>query len=233
MRIQKLKNFKLKDFVLISSLPDMGRVGGLVSDHISKNLETELAGKITIMDKPWVNQKNRIIDNPKDEYSVFVDEKNSVVVFTGDNQPQEATTVLDLSKNVISMVQEFGEIKLVISSGGYMPQNQEIQDNVYGIATDRKTSDILKRNGIKTLDSQVNSITWFNGLILGKAKKLGIPGIGLFGEISESNTPQYKAAVNVIRKIQEITGIKINTSGLSKKIIKKPEEKKTHSPGIG
>ena len=41
MKIEKIEDFSLKDITLISSLPDMGRVGGLVTQHLSKKLSSK------------------------------------------------------------------------------------------------------------------------------------------------------------------------------------------------
>ncbi|MDX1596298.1 MAG: PAC2 family protein [Nitrosopumilaceae archaeon] len=233
MKIQKNKSLLLKDITVIAALPDMGRVGGLVTQHISKNLPMELAYKITVMDKPWINQKDGIITTPIDEYSIFVNKENSIVVVTGNNQPQEPKTVFELTSNVISCIKEMGNITRIISAGGYLPQNSDEGNNVYGIVTNEELIATLKKNDIKILGSEVNSITWFNGLILGKAKNLGIDGIGLFGEILDANTPQFQAASNVVKKIVKITNVEIPTKELEDKIPKEPPKKEPRRPGIG
>ncbi len=233
MKIEKKQDFKLNDITMISSLPDMGRVGGIVTQHISKHLPMELAYKIIIADKPWINQKNGVINLPKDEYSIFVNKENSLVVFTGNNQPQEPKTVFELTDKVISSIQEIGNIKLVISSGGYLPQEGENGNSVYGIVTDESLKTQLQQNDVKILGNEVNSITWFNGLVLGKAKSLKIDGIGLFGEIVDTDTPQFQAARNVIKKIEKLTGIKIDTKELEEKIPKESKSKEPRRPGIG
>ena len=38
MKVNKIQDFKLKDIILISSLPDMGKVGGLVTQHLNKKI---------------------------------------------------------------------------------------------------------------------------------------------------------------------------------------------------
>jgi len=233
MKIEKKQDIRLKDITVIGSLPDMGRVGGIVTQHISKQLPMELAYKIIISDKPWINQKNGVIDLPKDEYSIFVNKENSLVVFTGNNQPQEPKTVFELTDKVISCIQEIGNIKLVVSSGGYLPQEGENGEGVFGIATDEKLKKQLEQNDVKILGNEVNSITWFNGLVLGKAKSLKIDGLGLFGEITDTDTPQFQAARNVIKKIEKLTGIRIDIKELEEKIPKEPKSKEPRRPGIG
>ncbi len=223
---------KIEEIILISSLPDMGRVGGLVTEHIAKNTGAKDAAKIQLSDKPWINQKDGLIEVPFDEYKILVDEKNSLVIFTGENQPQEPNMVIDLVNFVIETVQKWGKIKMIVSTGGYLPMEKTDGIGVYGIATDQKILDMLKENGIKILPNDVRSITWFNGLVLGAAKEKQIDGIGLFGEIFDAEAPQHKAAINIINKIEKILKIKIDTAELLVKAAEKPAETKKDSPGI-
>lgn len=233
MRLEKIKNFSLKDVVLISSLPDMGKVGGLVSQFLSKTLGTKVAAKIILSDKPWVNQKEGLIFLPTDEYQFVVDEKNSIVIFTGDNQPQEAKTVIEMTDLVFSTVSEMGNLKMIISTGGYFPIEPKNGNGVYGVATNEKSLKLLNSFNVFPLSSEVSSITWFNGLILGKAKENNVDGVGLFGEIEETDLPQYSAAVNILKILEKILKIKLETKELEEKIIPPSQESKEQRPGIG
>lgn len=233
MKIKRTRDVSLNsDIVLISSLPDMGKVGGLVSKHLTGALCTTEYAKITIHDKPWVSQKSGIIDYQADEYGIFVNEKTGIVVFTGNGQPQDSSTVIELASTVLQTVQSIGHIRLVISAGGYLPNDQDSTD-VFGIATDDKSLDMLKSYGVGVLDRQISSITWFNGLILGQAKNAGISGVGLFGKIEDSDTPQYGAASNIVTKIADMLGTSIDTTELDCKIVKHAVVEEKTSPGIG
>lgn len=233
MDIKHVKSTKLDDFTLISSLPDMGRVGGLVSQHIAKKLGTDIVTRITISDKPWIDQSDGIITIPCDEYRLSVDQKNRIVVFEGSTQPQEPPAVIELTNAVFAEAQKIGRISKIITAGGYMPVQQGRGDRVFGVATTQQALDEMQSRQIAPLASDVASITWFNGLILGKAKEAGIDGIGLFGEIADANTPQYETASRITQKIQQIVGVSIGTSELDEKIAGPVVETKTENPGIG
>lgn len=233
MKIKKIHEYKLKDIILISSLPDMGKVGGLVTQHISKKLQTKKAAQMFLSDKPWVNIKDGLVNLPTDEYFLAVDEKNSIVIFTGENQPQEPRTVFEIANKVLDNVSKMGNIKMVISAGGYMPSEIGKGDTVYGVATNSASMNLLKSNNVKPLSSEVKSITWFNGIILGNSKSRNIDGIGLFGEIVDTETPQYKAASNILKVIGNMLKIKIDTKELDDKVIKQPIEINKEGPGIG
>ena len=233
MEIKNIQEYQLKDIVLISSLPDMGKVGGLVTQHLSKKLEAKKAAQLFLADKPWVNIKDGIVNLPTDEYFLAVDEKNSVVIFTGQNQPQEPGTVFKIANTVLETVSKMGNIKMVISAGGYLPTEIGKGDTVYGVATNTNSMKILKENNVKSLAAEVKSITWFNGVILGISKNKNIDAIGLFGEIVDTESPQYKAARNILRVIEKILKIKIDTKELDDKVVDQPVEIKKEGPGIG
>jgi len=233
LEIKSIQEYKLKDIILISSLPDMGKVGGLVTQHISKKLSAKKAAQLFLADKPWVNIKEGLVNLPTDEYFLSVDEKNSIVIFTGENQPQEPGTVFKIANKVLETVSQMGNIKMVISAGGYLPSEIGKGDTVYGVSTNSKSMDLLKENNVKPLSSEVKSITWFNGVILGISKDKKIDGVGLFGEIVDTESPQYKAASNILKVIGKILKIEIDTKELDDKVIEQPVEIKKDGPGIG
>jgi proteasome assembly chaperone (PAC2) family protein len=233
MEIKNIHDYKLKDIVLISSLPDMGKVGGLVTQHIIKKLDAKKAAQIFLADKPWVNLKEGLVNLPTDEYFLAVDEKNSIVIFTGENQPQEPGTVFKIANKVLDTVTQMGNIKMVISAGGYLPSEVDKGDAVFGVATNSSSMDLLKSNDVKPLASEVKSITWFNGVILGISKSKNIDGIGLFGEIVDAESPQYEAASNILKVIGKILKIEIGTKELDEKVVEQPTEINKDSPGIG
>jgi len=233
MEIKNIHDYKLKDIILISSLPDMGKVGGLVTQHIIKKLGAKKAAQIFLADRPWVNLKEGLVNLPTDEYFLAVDEKNSIVIFTGENQPQEPGTVFKIANKVLDSVTQMGNIKMVISAGGYLPSESGKGDAVFGVATNSSSMDLLKSHNVKPLASEVKSITWFNGVILGISKSKNIDGVGLFGEIVDAESPQYKAASNILKVIGKILKIEIGTKELDDKVVERPAEINKDSPGIG
>jgi len=233
MEIKNIHDYKLKDIILISSLPDMGKVGGIVTQHIIKKLGAKKAAQIFLTDKPWVNLKEGLVSLPTDEYFLAVDEKNSIVIFTGENQPQEPGTVFKIANKVLDTVNQMGNIKMVISAGGYLPSEVGKGDAVFGVATNSSSMDLLKSNNVKPLASEVKSITWFNGVILGISKSKNIDGVGLFGEIVDAESPQYKAASNILKVIGKILKIEIETKELDDKVVEQPVEINKDGPGIG
>ena len=84
MKIEIKKEIKVDGFKVFASLPDMGRVGGLVSAYLAKNLENQLVGEIISNDKPWVLYSDGIVRSSADVYNIYYCESNKLLIFTGE-----------------------------------------------------------------------------------------------------------------------------------------------------
>lgn len=66
------------------------------------------------------------------------------------------------------------------------------------------------------MGQEINIMTWFNGLVLGLTADRNIDAIGLFGEISETSTPQTLAAKSILKAFTKIENIQLETKLLDK-----------------
>lgn len=214
MKLKQIESLEMSDIILVASLPDMGRVGGLVSGFLARQLNTKLVAEIESVEKPWVTYENGIASLHVDTYKIFAEKQNSIVVFTGDTQPQDARELYELCDLLLDTVQGYGNIKRLYSSGGYLKQQVVGEPKVYGTANNPGILKELDKYNIGRLGDEVNSITWFNGLILGIAAKKGIEGIGLFGEIDNPSVPQHMAAKSIVKVIARMINTEINTKEL-------------------
>jgi predicted ATP-grasp superfamily ATP-dependent carboligase len=53
MHLDSIKQPKAAGFNVFASIPDMGKVGGLVSAYLAKNLKSECIAEIVSDEKPW------------------------------------------------------------------------------------------------------------------------------------------------------------------------------------
>ncbi|MGH9922601.1 MAG: PAC2 family protein, partial [Nitrososphaerales archaeon] len=214
MKLKQIESVKVNDIVLVAALPDMGRVGGLVSGFLAKQLDTKLVAEIESIEKPWVTYENGIANLHVDTYKIFADKKNSIIIFTGDTQPQDTHELYGLCDLLLDTVQGYGNVKRLYSSGGYLKQEVVGEPKVYGTASNASLLKDLDKYNIGRLGNEVNTITWFNGLILGMAAKRGIDSIGLFGEIDNPSVPQHLAAKSIVKVIARMINAEINTKDL-------------------
>ncbi len=97
----------------------------------------------------------------------------------------------------------------------------------------------MKDSDIPIISNEISSITWFNGLILGISKERSIPGVGLYGEISDKTNPQPLAAKSIIKTFTRLEKLDISTKPFDRQYeqaldnFEKKKESRHYSPGVG
>lgn len=200
MEIRFYEHPKLKEVTLLASLPDMGRVGGLVPRFLIDHLRAKMFAEIYEYDKPYVLCKDGLISHFPSVYRMYFSRRGNLIIFTGEEQPREVPKLYELCDMVLDVAEKSGKLKRVYTSGGYF-REQVSGPRVYGVANSSSLLDELDRIGIREIGSEINTITWFNGLILGVAMQRKIEAIGLYGEIDNPDIPQLKAARAVVKSL--------------------------------
>lgn len=240
MKLNIIKDLKVDELIVFASLPDMGRVGGLVSTFLAENLETERIAEIISSDKPWVSYSNGIVKTALDIYNIYYNKPHKLLILTGSSQPQEPMELYKLCNTFLDYVQATGKINLLYGAGGYLREQLTGAPRVCGVVNNPDLKKVLKMSDIPFVGNEVNSITWFNGLILGLSADRNIDAIGLFGEISETMSPQPLAAKSIVKAFAKIENIKLDTKPLDKQyeailedIQKEKKQPSRFRPGMG
>ncbi|HEY9399158.1 MAG TPA: PAC2 family protein [Nitrososphaeraceae archaeon] len=211
LKIEIFAKKKVDSFTVFASLPDMGRVGGLVSSFLASNLETVHIANLISNPKPWVNVKNGIIESAKDIYKIYFSEREKLLILTGDVQPEDHKELLDLCNTFLDFCLSIGVVKRLYTAGGSLNEMLTGEPRVVGVTTKPKLREILDSSNVDTLGSEFTTITWFNGLILGIASDRNIEAVGFYGEISDKSLPQPLAAKSIVKAFAKIEHLSIST----------------------
>lgn len=240
MKLSVLKEIKADEFNVFASLPDMGRVGGLVSSFLAKHLKAEPIAEIASSDKPWVSYSDGVVKGVNDVYRVFYDKQHQMIIFTGDSQPQDPAELHRLCNVFLDYVQSIGRVKRLYGAGGYLREQVTGAPRTCGVVNKPELKQVLAKVGIDPVGNEITTITWFNGLVLGMAAERKIDAIGLFGEIAETTVPQPLAAKSILAAFAKLEAMPIDTKPLDQhyesileEIQKKKEEPSKFGPGIG
>lgn len=239
IKLNVLKKAKADDFTVVASLPDMGRVGGLVSSFLSQNLKTQLLAEITSNDKPWVSHSDGIVNAINDSYKIYHDKTHNLLIFTGDSQPQDPGELYRLCNTLLDYLQSIGKVKKLYGAGGYLREQVTGAPRVYGVVNRPELKKNLAQKGIEPVGNEITTITWFNGLILGLCREREIDAIGLFGEIAETALPQPLAAKSILAALSRLEALEIDTKPLDRQYesileeVQKKKEPSKFGPGIG
>ena len=204
LKVEILAKKKVDTFRIFASLPDMGRVGGLVSSFLANNLETEHIANIISNPKPWVNVKDGVIESTRDIYKIYFSDREKLLILTGEMQPEDHRELLELCNTFLDFCSSIGDVKRLYTAGGSLNEMLTGEPRVVGVATKPQLREILVSSDVDTLGSEFTTITWFNGLILGMASDRNIEAIGFYGEISDTSLPQPLAANSIVKAFAKI-----------------------------
>ena len=210
LKVEILTKKKVDTFRIFASLPDMGRVGGLVSSFLASNLETEHIANIISNPKPWVNVKDGVIESTRDIYKIYFSDREKLLILTGEMQPEDHRELLELCNTFLDFCSSIGDVKRLYTAGGSLNEMLTGEPRVVGVATKPQLREILVSSDVDTLGSEFTTITWFNGLILGMASDRNIEAIGFYGEISDKSLPQPLAAKSIVKAFAKIEHLSIS-----------------------
>jgi uncharacterized protein len=139
--------------------------------------------------------------------------KNDLVIFLSNAQP-DLSKADSYAKAIIGLAKDLG-VELIVSFASMPQATEHTQDSgVWFTATDQKIRESLKKHDFASL--MEGQISGMNGLFLGIAKKSGLKGFCLLGEI-----PLYtiqienpKASAAVLAALGKILNIRINVEPL-------------------
>jgi len=211
LKLEILVKKKVDTFRIFASLPDMGRVGGLVSSFLASNLETEHIANIISNPKPWVNVKDGVVESTRDIYEIYFSDREKLLILTGEMQPEDHRELLELCNTFLDFCSSIGDVKRLYTAGGSLNEMLTGEPRVVGVATKPQLREILVSSDVDTLGSEFTTITWFNGLILGMASDRNIEAIGFYGEISDKSLPQPLAAKSIVKAFAKIEHLSIST----------------------
>ncbi len=201
MEIKFYEHPKFGHLTLLASLPDMGRVGGLVPKFLVDHLKAKLFAEIYTYDKPYVICKDGLISHFPTIYRLYYSRRGSLIIMTGEEQPQEVSALYDLCNTVLDVAGKCGKVDRVYTAGGYFREQLKGEPRVFGVANVPNLLQELDRVGIREIGSEISNITWFNGLVLGVSRTRNIDSIGLYGELDNPQVPQPQAAKAVVKAL--------------------------------
>ncbi len=189
--------------IVIAAMQDMGNVGSIVVNFINDSLRTKTFRIARTPDPTYVVDRGGYIDLPDESWEYKYTE-DLIIFGGGKGQPKSNSEINALCQDVIDVSKKYSA-KFIYTFGGFHT-NRVLDNNpkTYITTTSMELTKQMERLHVETTP-QKSIITGFNGLILGFAKKNGIHGIGMYGELNEPEFPQYRAAISIIKTLEKLT----------------------------
>lgn len=209
-----LKKPKLKDPFFIAAWPGMGEVALKAAKFLKDKLNAEEFAIFNPQDffqPSGVEITEQVIDTvklPQGKFYFYKNRllKNDLIIFISDAQPLFEKNY-EYARQIISFIKEF-RVKMVITFAALpSPIEHNKNPDVWAVATQKDLLEQIKKFPIQIMSG--GQISGLNGLILGVAKELGIPGVCLLGEIpfytiQIENPLSSQAVLEILLKIINI-----------------------------
>lgn len=219
--INRLKEPKMKDIILIEGLPGVGNVGKLAAEHLIDELKAEkfaevyskfFPPQVLVDDDGVVKLVNNELYFIKHNKKL----KNDLLFLIGDYQGLTPEGQYNLSSKVLELAKDY-KLKLIITLGGYGLGRMVESPRVLGAVTHPNMIKEMKAHGIVFQRGEPGSgIVGASGLLLGLGKIDDINGVCLMGETS-GYFADPKSAQEVLKILTKILKIQIDFSELEHK----------------
>ncbi len=227
------KKPRLKNPIMLVGWPGIGNIGIITVDTLRQEIEAEELGEI----EPWdffypskVIIKGSVLTGlefPGNKFYYKRLEDKDLIFFIGEEQPSsegrmyaEGGKAYKMANLVLDVAERFGCQRVYTSGAAVAVTHHTLKPRVWAVATREDLVAEAKGYANTILMSEVEgrgnqgNITGLNGLLIGGAKKRGLEGICLMGEIpdylSRVPFPYPKASESILEVLGTILGIRID-----------------------
>lgn len=209
--------------IMIAAMQDMGNVGSIVINFLNESLSTKPFRVCKTPFPTYIIDRGGYIDLPDEKWEYRFTE-DLIIFGGGKGQPQSNDELNELCQDVIDVAKKYS-VKFIYTLGGF--HTNRIFGNSPKSFITTTSPELTKQMEALEVDitPEKSIITGFNGLVLGFAKKNGIHGIGMYGELNEPEIPQYRAAISIIKTLEKLTYRKLGDTSRLEMMAQEVERK--------
>jgi len=240
MGIKLYKEPDLEKPTMFVGWPGIGNIGMMAVNSLKDILRAEEFGEIESWDffyprKVFIrNGLLKELEFPSNKFYFARTEKQDLIFFIGEEQPSvggrmyaSGEKAYEMANRVVDVGLRFGCQRLYTSGACVSPIHHQMRPRVCAVVSSEGLKAQVKGYPNTVFMSELEGrsegegiITGLNGLLLGVAKKRGLEGICLMGEIpdwlSGATFPYPKASKSVLEVLAEILEIQMDLRFLEK-----------------
>jgi hypothetical protein len=238
MGIRLYKEPKLEKPILIASWPGIGNIGIIAVDTLRGMVRAEELGEIEGWDffypsKVLIREGElKGLEFPSSKFYFKRTERRDLLFFVGEEQPSEGgrayaegRKAYQMANLVLDVASKFGCRRVYTSGAAVAPIHHTSRPKVWAVPNSEGLIAEVKSYENTVLMSDIEgrggqgSITGLNGLLLGVAKKRGLEGICLMGEIpvylQGLPLPYPKASKSVLEVLSAVLELSLPIEGIA------------------
>jgi len=206
----KLSQFKKKDNILLVGFPSNGLIGTFTISYLVHYLKMKQIGEIEMPELPPA----LFIDNGEIFAPIRIYKKENLFVIMSDI-PFPIDIAHVFAKSVMEVAKKNKIGKVIIISGLDAMDIENKKPKVYGLVTHKSLEGLLYQNDIPKF--LAGTIFGTDAAVIYALRASNIPTLVLYAECHPF-FPDPKASVHAITILSKILKIRIDTSGIKKKL---------------
>ncbi len=228
--------------VMLAAWPGIGNVGMIAVDYLRRKLDAEQFADMDM--RPFfvpeaISVRNGKIISPKPPESSFHYKKDPDVVFFESSSSIHGREGIAFTHNVLNAAKQLDVKQILTAAGIPVQSSHNEQPQLFYAATSDKLSKSLEKKGLQPLPA--GEITGPAGLLPTMAESHGIEAACILVTMpAYAGSVSYpKAALEVIKKLQELTGTEVDLNDLESAVAKMDEmfeqmeeQMRRHLPGL-
>ena len=213
MEIRYTSEPQFTEPVMIAAWPGMGYLAKISADYLRRRLKARNFAEIRYFQNAII-YKDSLAELPPLRHRFFAVPGRDILICVGDAQPSTPEEALRLAEKVVDLAGKY-KVRRIYTMAAY-PNDYPEEPRVYGVYTDEKLKSELEEHGVGFIEGE-GAVNGLNGILIGIAKRRGIDGVCLMGEIRYANVPQHLSSKAVLDKLTAILGVEIDTTQLEKR----------------
>ncbi len=227
---------------MLAAWPGMGNVGMIAVDYLRRKLEAEQFADIDM--RPFfvpeaITVRNGKMIKPQPPESSLYYKKNPDMVFFESSSQLHGRESVAFTHNVLNAAQQMGVKRILTAAAIPVQSSHNEKPQLFYAATNDELSKTLKQKGLQPLPG--GEITGPAGLLPTMAENHGIEAACILVTMpAYAGSVSYpKAALEVIRKLQELTDAQVDFDDLIKAVEQMDEmfeqmeqQMRKHLPGM-
>lgn len=215
---------------LIAAWPGIGNIGFIAVDTLRRALQAEAFAEI----EPWhyfyprgvLIQSGELMDMnfPKSRFFYKKLDGRDCIFFVGEEQPSGGRKAYEVADLILDLASLFGCKRVYTAAAAVTATHHKVKPRVWATPNSEDMLEDIRHYPNTVPLSEVEgrggegSITGMNGLLLGVARKRGLNGACLLGEIpvyiSQFLTPYPRASRSIVEVLSHVLGITPDLSRL-------------------
>lgn len=207
------EDIDIKNVSFLAAWPGMGNVALGAIDYMRRMSGAKLFAEIDLsylFSSDMIVVNNGVIELPELPKNYFYYRKDPPIIFFESDIQLGGVSAMNMLEKILGFISGYKITRVYTGAAYSLPITHHNKPDVYGVASNSKIKNSLKKYGIKIMAE--GQISGLNGLVLGYAAKRKLDSVCLLATMPlyAVNLPNPKASKEIVIKLSKMLSIDVD-----------------------